>query len=120
MKNEIPPRTTSAPIAIPIAPPPLIPLPPAVVLVGAELTSGVVGVVVDVVLGDWGRPGDNGLPGDCASAVAGRARNTPARISNRKRARTTLKNFRQASGFSIAGVSGALTYGCSSSTCSSW
>jgi hypothetical protein len=65
MKNEIPARTASAPIPIPIAVPLLSPvLPELDVLVGSTW-----GVVVVVWEGEIGTPGENGLP-DCPGGVA--------------------------------------------------
>ncbi len=92
-------------------------LPPPVVVVGAVMTVGVcgVGVVWVGTTGEEGRPGLKGfvLPGWAAASdgKASAAAVTPAR-SNRIRS--------YASGCSMAGVSGASTYGCSSGTSSSW
>src|SRR6202035_2891338 len=62
MKNEIPPRTTSAPIAIAITPGPLSPL--SVPFVFVVLMVGV--VVVGNGAEDGGSPGVNGLVAPCA------------------------------------------------------
>jgi hypothetical protein len=59
MKYEIPPNTTTAPIAIPIAALPLRPLEPAD---GVVDTTGAVVVVDGICEGDSGTPGDNGFP----------------------------------------------------------
>jgi hypothetical protein len=60
MKKEMPPSTTTAPIAIPIAALLERPLEPAL---GAVVTTGaVVAVVVVVSEGDTGMPGEMGFP----------------------------------------------------------
>ncbi len=77
MKAETPIRTTSAPTAIRIASVPLSPPPPDV---DVEVMTGVV-VDVELVTGDTGTPGENGLvvPGrfsgvlDVAAVAAGAA-----------------------------------------------
>jgi len=117
MKNEIPPSTTIAPIAMMIAELPLNPLPlPAVAVVW--IVGGAV-VLVWVETDGWGNPGVSGFDGDWAPAADGRASAAPARSTGT--IRTAALNIRPyASGCSIAGVLGASAYGCSSSTSSSW
>jgi hypothetical protein len=68
MKNEMPPSTAMAPSAIttasvPVKPPPLEEL-EGVVVTPDEEELGVTGVVVGgaVGAGDWGNPGESGLP----------------------------------------------------------
>jgi len=112
MKNEIPPSTTIAPMAMMIAELPLKALPlPAVVVV---LTVGAAVVVVGVDTVCWGNPGNNGLVApDCAVAAAGHASVDQASAApTRTRSRIDLTPRAPsdyASGCSIAGVSGAST-----------
>ena len=135
MKPAIPASTANAPIAIPIAVPPLSPLSPDVAVV--ETTGAAVVVVVGICDGDSGRPGDNGEdPGvgvtgaDAAGAVAvaceavlavlpppfdpaasaapGISPATEAMATNDSARRNIPPTYRsEASGCSIAGVSGA-------------
>lgn len=103
MKNEIPPSSTIAPIAMITAVEPLSPLPPLVdeVVVGATSGAGVE-VVGAGALGT-GSPGVNGFDGPpCASVAPGAASISPT-INAAIRRRTGS----YASGCSIAGVSGA-------------
>lgn len=71
MKNEMPPSSTSAPIAMArMLPPPR--LPPPVDVVGEVTTVGV--LAVGVGAGELGSPGENGLEvlvPDCAAATPG-------------------------------------------------
>jgi hypothetical protein len=59
MKKEMPPSTTNAPIAIPIAALLERPLEPEV---GVVVTTGAVVEVVGICDGDRGTPGEKGLP----------------------------------------------------------
>jgi hypothetical protein len=59
MKNEMPPSTRNAPIAIPIAALLESPLEPAL---GVVTTGAAVVVVVGICDGESGTPGENGLP----------------------------------------------------------
>ena len=143
MKSEIPPRTITAPSAIPIAAPPDSELPPDVGLVLVS-ACGVV-VVVDGVVGPDGSDGENGLLpplpspivllADAASPAAGDASRDAAEDANssaptvsqlqqrhligatqpplRLNASTQPAYRSDASGCSIAGVSGAVRYGSS-------
>src|SRR5438270_9692126 len=111
MKNEIPPRRASAPIAIASTLPPLRPLDPEVEEVGV-ITVGV--VAVGIVADGCGRPGASGFDGPGVArfgvepwasatgpgATAAAPRSPIAAAASRPR--TTY-----ASGCSIAGVSGA-------------
>ncbi len=126
MNSEIPPSMTIAPIAMISAELPLKPLPlPAV---GVDVTVGVTVVVEGVETLCCGKPGDSGLvvcTGDtgvvfCASATEGSAKAAPRAMTTTTRRILTPLPRRYASGCSIAGVSGASTYGCSSATSSSW
>jgi len=116
MKYEIPPSTRIAPIAMKIAEFPLNPLPlPAV---GVVWIVGAAVVVVGVETDGGGNPGANGFDADWAPAAGGNASAAPTRSAGT--IRTAGLNIRSyASGCSIAGVLGASTYGCSSSTSSS-
>jgi hypothetical protein len=126
MKNAIPASSTIAPIAIPTAAPPLSPLLPAVEEVVGLTTVGLPAVEVGAVAGETGRPGARGFVGPCPADAAGSASVTPAATGSASvRPATRSAIWRrtptaQASGCSIAGVSGASTYGCSSVTSSSW
>jgi hypothetical protein len=84
MKKEIPARITSAEIAMITAPLPLMPLLPAVEVVGAGATVGV-GVLGTVPV-CWGSPGLSGFPGGPARATAGadRASIAPATTAKRR------------------------------------
>jgi hypothetical protein len=148
MKNEIPPRTSTAPAAIPIAAPPDSELDPDVPVVEIVGTA-----VVVVGVGPEGSDGENGLlpvlpPGrtadpadpvdpadpadpvdpvepEAATATTGAPSNEPSTpaITNRQATRRSMAStsYRSdASGCSIAGVSGAVRYGSSFSWCSSW
>jgi hypothetical protein len=148
MKNEIPPRTSTAPAAIPIAAPPDSELDPDVPVVEIVGTA-----VVVVGVGPEGSDGENGLlpvlpPGrtadpadpvdpadpadpvdpvepEAATATTGAPSNEPSTpaITNRQAIRRSMAStsYRSdASGCSIAGVSGAVRYGSSFSWCSSW
>ena len=131
MKNAIPPSRMIAPAATRIAPLPLSPLSEGEVDV--PLTAGVV-FVDGIDAADWGTPGENGLvvPGswetadepvlDAASApLAGTASASSTVISPASVRRTITACYRSwASGCSIAGVSGGVTYGFSESWTSSW
>jgi hypothetical protein len=65
-------------------------------------------VVVEVETDGWGNPGASGLDGDWAPATAGSVIAAPTRSAGT--IRTAALNIRPyASGFSIAGVSGAST-----------
>jgi hypothetical protein len=64
MKYEIPPSTTTAPIAIARTLLPLSPPPELVVVVSGEVGGGAAGVVVvGMVAWGCGRPGLKGVPG---------------------------------------------------------
>ncbi len=100
-----------APTAIAIAPPPLkaLPLPAdvAVLTVGAAVV-----VVVGIETLGCGKPGESGLPlGACACASAAAGSTSPAVSSATRTTRIVLNAPTgcpsQASGCSIAGVSGA-------------
>ena len=95
---------------------PLNPLPlPAGVVV--EIVGTAV-VVVEVGKLCCGNPGSNGFV-PWAAAAAGNTTANPSTTARTPRgARTAVKPY--ASGCSIAGVSGASAYGCSSATSSSW
>jgi hypothetical protein len=100
-----------------IADDPLKPLPlPAVAVV---VTVGATVVVEGADTLGWGKPGASGLV-PWATAAAGSTSATPRTTARKARkARNTPPND-YASGCSIAGVSGASTYGCSSAASSSW
>ena len=118
MYSEMPPRTTSAPIAMMTTELPLKPLPlPAVVVV---VIVGVAAVVVGVDTLGCGNPGASGFV-PCAKAAGGStsaAARTMARTVRKALKNAPPKDY--ASGRSIAGVLGASAYGCSSGTSSSW
>ena len=128
MNREIPPSTTSAPIAMKSAELPLKPLPLPAVGVDADVIVGVTAVAVGVETLGCGKPGDSGLvvcTGDsgvvlCACATEGSAKATPRATTTTAGRTLTSTAPRYASGCSIAGVWGASTYGCSSGTSSSW
>src|SRR5436309_2742926 len=84
MNNEIPPRTTIAPIPIAKAVPLLSPLPPEAGAVGATLTGGAV-VVVGELDPDCGSPGLSGFPRPCATAAPGGARTNATSAARRGR-----------------------------------
>jgi hypothetical protein len=121
MKSEIPPSTTIAPIAIAIALPPLRPLLDPEV---DEVELMIVGVVaVGIVAAGWGKPGESAFdgPGVIRFGVDPWARALPGNAIAATIAAAAIRpRTAYASGCSIAGVSGASTYGCSSSTSSSW
>ncbi len=121
MKSEIPTSTTTAPVAITTA---LLPLSP---LSGEEVVPVLVGatgvVAVGVAPGDWGRPGESGLPvgpepsadgaapiagsGDPSANTAVAAPATALDLHERRRRNARPAYRSDASGCSIAGVSGA-------------
>jgi hypothetical protein len=108
MNNEIPPRITSAPTAIAIAFVLLRPLLPDV-LVFRLVIVGVEDVVVAV---DCGTPGVNGLAGPWARAAGAAPSAQPAStVASAARPVADMRvpsTYRSdASGCSIAGVSGA-------------
>ena len=119
-----------APPATRIAPLPLRPLSDDV---DVPVRTGVE-VVFGVDAADWGTPGENGLvvPGSCdtaeepvpdaaSAASAGTASASSTAISPARVRRTATARYRSwASGCSIAGVSGGVTYGFSESWTSSW
>ncbi len=119
MKNEIPPSTTTAPMAMNSALPLLNVLPPVVLAEEFWMTVGV--ALVAEVPGDAGIPGDSGLlllPGSgvtgavvvVAAAATADALNGTINVADSataaKRPRTVYRS--EASGRSIAGVSGVL------------
>ena len=128
MNSAIPPSTTAAPTAIPIAAPPDSELSPVVDAVDTVGIAVVVGVV-----GPDGSAGENGLlpllpagrtalPVEAAStAVGDHSTRAPTRSPTTDRSDTTDRNLTpvrppyrsEASGCSIAGVSGAVLYGSS-------
>ena len=78
MNTEIPPRSTTAPTAIAIAPALLRPLVPDVVVV-TLVTAGAGAVVTVGVVS--GTPGDRGLLGPCARAVGAAPSAQPAKAA---------------------------------------
>ncbi len=121
MKIAMPPRITNAPTTIAIALPLLSPLLPDELVV----TLVIVGVAVVVTLGVLcGMPGDSGLPIPWARAAGAQPSAQPTmtvasapKPAVDERLPNTYRS--DASGSSMAGVSGASRYGCSGSTSSS-